>query len=389
MRKMGPVGRTISLAHEFKMNIPSDIKEHIRKPGVRQRIKDEIIRMIAEERMLPGDKIMPQNELAARFTTTPVTIHKALRELVAEGVVERRKGVGTFISARKVAEAGRDKRICLVLHRTGLERPLFNLECWPYMQDLIFDFSAMLSEGYSFTMKYADPETNVGRLIEDLRGYFAIFFHYPNEVPISVIKAVIRSRVAPVVKIGKTQERLDCIVLDNDRFTDLQTAANHLISLGHRRIGYLGSSHWWGDLGLAGFRSALEMAGLPECPELIFRFDSEREAGLKLADRIAESGDYPDAIVADSDLRGLGLVEQLRTRNVRVPEDISVVSHDGLQLAAYHPPYLTTIKIPYGKMIKEALHLIDGSNDRTSLVHTIVMDGDLIEGRTVARKVAG
>jgi DNA-binding LacI/PurR family transcriptional regulator/DNA-binding transcriptional regulator YhcF (GntR family) len=364
------------------------MKEYIRKPAVRQRIKDEIIGMISSERMLPGDKIMPQNELAQRFKTTPVTIHKALRELVDEGVVERRKGVGTFISARKVMEFPRDKQICLVLHRTGLDRPQFNPEYWPYMQDLIFDFSAMLSKGYSFTMKYADPETNVGRLIEDLKGYFAVFFHYSNEVPISIIKTVIRSRVAPVVKIGKTQERLDCIQLDNDRFTDLQTAANYLISLGHRRIGYLGSSHWWGDLGLAGFRSALEMAGLPECPEFVFRFDVEREAGCKLADRIAEGGDFPDAIVADSDLRGLGLVEQLRIRNIRVPEDISVVSHDGLQLAAYHPPYLSTIKIPYGKMIQEALELIERSNDRTTIIHTIVMDGELIEGRTVKPKKA-
>jgi DNA-binding transcriptional regulator YhcF (GntR family) len=175
--------------------------EYIAKPGIRQAIKESIIRMIAEERMLPGDKILPQNDLARRFKTTPVTIHKALRELVAEGVIERRKGVGTFIRARKASDATKDKRICLVLHRAGLDRPQFNPEFWPYMQDLIFDFSSMLSRGYSFTMKYADPGTDIAHLNEDLRGYFAVFFHYSNEVPVSVIKAVIRSRVAPVVKI--------------------------------------------------------------------------------------------------------------------------------------------------------------------------------------------
>lgn len=364
------------------------MSEYIGKPSIRQSIKESIVRMIAEERMLPGDKILPQNELARRFKTTPVTIHKALRELVDEGVIERKKGVGTFIRAKKVADRDREKRICLVLHREGLDRPQLNPEYWPYMQDLIFDFSSLLSKGYSFTIKYADPSADINRLIEELRGYLAVFFHYSNEVPVSVIKSVIRSRSVPVVKIGKSQDRLDCILLDNDRFTDLQIATSHLISRGHQTIGFLGSSHWWGDLGMAGYRSSLEMSGLREQPEFTFRLEAERESGTEVANRLAEMKRLPDAIVADSDLRGLGLIEQLRVRGIRVPEDISVISHDGLQLAAFHPPYLTTVKIPYGRMIAEALKIIENTNERSLINQTILMAGELIEGRTVASRTA-
>lgn len=359
-------------------------KDNLLKPSVRQRIKQEITRMIGQEMILPGEKIMPQNELAARFKTTPVTIHKALRELVDEGVIERRKGVGTFVSRRRPDEGQREKRVCLVLHRAGLERPEVNPEFWPYMQDLIFEFTTNLCETYSFSMKFAGPNTNVNRLIHELEGYHSAFFHYSNEVPVDVMQAIIRSRVVPVIKIGKMQERLECLLLDNDRFEGMRLATEHLLDLGYRNIGFLGSSEWWGDLGLAGYRSAMTSAGLQSNPAHILRNDENRTGGIQAADELLTKGRLPDAMVVDSDLRAVGLVSRLQEAGVKIPDDFGVVSYDGLQFFTFHPPYLTAVKIPFGEMIARALEVVNASHGKIASHQVLTFSGTFVPGRTTS-----
>jgi LacI family transcriptional regulator len=363
-------------------------QRNLLKLSVRQRIKQEIVRMIGEEMILPGEKIMPQNELAARFNTTPVTIHKALRELVDEGVIERRKGVGTFVSRRRPGEGQKEKKVCLIMHRAGLERPEINPEYWPYMQDLIFDFTTNLCDTYSFSMKFAGKQTDVKRLISELDGYHSVFFHYSNEVPVEIMQAIIRSRVVPVVKIGKMQERLECLLLDNDRFEGMKLATEHLIKLGYRKIGFLGASEWWGDLALAGYRSALSSAGLPAESSTIFRNDENRSAGVQAAESLLAHGKMPDAMVVDSDLRSVGLIARLQEAGVKIPDDFGVVSHDGLQFFTYHPPYLTAVKVPYGEMISRALAVVDSCSGKISSHQVLTFTGSLIPGRTTAPQTA-
>lgn len=360
------------------------MEKAIYKPSIRQRVKESIMRMIGDEMILPGEKIQPQNELAARFSTTPVTIHKALRELVQEGVVERRKGVGTFVSRRPVQRESSEQRVCLVLHRAGLDRPEINPEYWPYMQDLFFDFTSSLCETYSFSVKFAGPQINIARLISELQGYHSVFFHYSNEVSNDILKAVVRSRAVPVVKIGKMQEKLDCLLLDHDRFDGLRTGAEYLVHLGHKSIAYVGATQWWGDLGLAGFRSAISAANLPEDAARIIRVSDERAGGVDAADKLLALPHLPDAVMVDSDLRAIGLVSRLRENRVRIPEDISVMSHDGLQFATYNPPYLTSIKIPYGEMIRVALEEVTACNGKVVSHKVLTFPGKIIEGRTTA-----
>lgn len=362
----------------------------ISKPSIRQRIKEEIVRMIGSEVMLPGDKIVSQNVLAEQFDTTPVTIHKALTELAREGVIVRRKGVGTFVADTKRKPSSSEKRVCLVLHRSGLDRPEINPEYWPYMQDLIFEFTRALSDAYSFSMKFAAAGTDVSRLISELRGYHSVFFHYGNEVPNDILKAIVRSRVAPVIKIGKIQENLDCLLVENDRFEGMLMGTQHLIKLGHRRIGYVGSTRWWGDLGLAGHRSALSSVGLDGMNGFVIRVEAEREGGTQAADAFLASGTLPEAIMVDSDLRGLGLVDRFRNRGIRIPEDISIMSYDGLHFATYHPPYLSSVKVPFAEMISAGIAEVEASHGGILGHKVITCPSSIVSGATTAvRPAAG
>jgi DNA-binding LacI/PurR family transcriptional regulator/DNA-binding transcriptional regulator YhcF (GntR family) len=364
------------------------MSKKISRPSVRQRIKEQVVRMIADEALLAGDKIISQNELAARFSTTPVTIHKALTELSREGVVTRRKGVGTFVAERKTTKAEAGRKVCLVLHRSGLDRPDLNPEYWPYLQDLIFDFMKALDNRYSFSLKFAGEETNISEFVKELKGYEAVFFHYSNEVSFSVMQAVARSRVAPVVKIGKMQKDLLCLLLDNDRFEGFRIGTARLVELGNKDIAFVGSSEWWGDIAIGGYRFALSDAGLSEPAGGVIRVVPERQGGVEAANQLLKLEKLPDAVMVDSDLRAVGLIEELRKHGVNVPEDVSVMSYDGLQMFAYHPPYLSAVKVPYGEMISAAMEEIASHNGVSLGKKVLTFSGNILEGKTTIDRKA-
>jgi DNA-binding LacI/PurR family transcriptional regulator/DNA-binding transcriptional regulator YhcF (GntR family) len=365
------------------------MSKKISRPAVRQRIKEQVVRMIADEALLAGDKIVSQNELAARFSTTPVTIHKALTELSREGVVTRRKGVGTFVADRKSNGAALGKKVCLVLHRSGLDRPDLNPEYWPYLQDLIFEFMKVLDNRYSFSLKFAGEETNISQFVKELKGYEAVFFHYSNEVPFAIMQAVARSRVAPVVKIGKMQKDLLCLMLDNDRFEGFRMGTARLVELGNKDIAFVGSSEWWGDIAVAGYRFALSDAGLTEPAGGVIRVVPERQGGVEAADKLLKLGKLPEAVMVDSDLRAIGLIEELKKKGVNIPADVSVMSYDGLQMFTYHPPYLSAVKVPYGEMISAAMEEIAKHNGASLGKKVLSFAGSILEGKTtIDRKSA-
>jgi len=93
--------------------------------------------------------------------------------------------------------------------------------------------------------------------------------------------------------------------------------------------------------------------------------------------------------MVDSDLRAVGLIEELRKQGVNVPEDVSVMSYDGLQMFTYHPPYLSAVKVPYGEMISAAMEEIASHNGVSLGKKVLSFSGNILEGKTtIDRKAA-
>jgi LacI family transcriptional regulator len=154
--------------------------------------------------------------------------------------------------------------------------------------------------------------------------------------------------VVDPVHVGDTK----CITIGATNFTGGVTAAEHLLSLGHRRIGHAGGPHSV-DLSharLAGYSSALRKAGIDLDETLVthgaFTYDSGRRAAHDLLDR----SDRPTAIFAASDEVALGVMEEARRRSIRIPQDLSVVGFDDTFLASRSAPPLTTVAQPLLEM---------------------------------------
>jgi LacI family xylobiose transport system transcriptional regulator len=137
-------------------------------------------------------------------------------------------------------------------------------------------------------------------------------------------------------------------------------ATRHLLAQGHRRIGLIaGPANMMSSRArIAGFRSALEEAGLPVDESLIISGDFERDSGLLCGQELLNRPDRPTAIFALNDLMALGVYEAARLAGLAIPEDLSVIGYDDLSVAQWTGPPLTTIRQPLIDMGRQAAQMV-------------------------------
>lgn len=143
-------------------------------------------------------------------------------------------------------------------------------------------------------------------------------------------------------------------------------AGEHLISLGHTRIGHTGGppSAACSQARVAGLRSAVEGAGLTLPNDCLRSGEFVYEHGFIDGGALLDLPQRPTAIFAGSDEMALGVIEAARVRGLRVPEDLSVVGFDDTQLARMASPPLTTVRQPLHEMgavaVRTALRMARG-----------------------------
>jgi LacI family xylobiose transport system transcriptional regulator len=145
-------------------------------------------------------------------------------------------------------------------------------------------------------------------------------------------------------------------------------ATQHLIALGHRRIGIITGPNdlLTAQARAAGYRQALELAGIPVDETLVrpgrfFRVDGENQGRqlLTLSDR-------PTAIFAGSDPQAFGVYRAARALGLRIPTDLSVVGFDDLETAQSVGPSLTTVRQPLAEMAETAARIaLQQRNERS------------------------
>jgi LacI family transcriptional regulator len=151
-------------------------------------------------------------------------------------------------------------------------------------------------------------------------------------------------------------------------------ATEHLLSLGHRRIGAItGFADMLCSMArLDGYRSALDRAGVAVDQDLIRYGDFQHEGGFARAVELLALPDRPTAIFAGSDQQAFGVYQAARQRGLRIPDDLSVVGFDELPVSRWASPPLTTVRQPLTEMGSTAAamlgDLIEGGQLRTNRV---------------------
>jgi LacI family transcriptional regulator len=154
-------------------------------------------------------------------------------------------------------------------------------------------------------------------------------------------------------------ERIPSVSSANSAGAD--AAVQHLLSLGHRRIGAITGPRGWiaTEERLRGYHSALASAGILAEPALVQEANFETEQGRRVARHLLDLHDPPTAIFAFNDNIAIGVVQAARERGIRMPEELSVVGFDDVEAAEIVTPMLTTIRQPLAEMGRMAVSLLE------------------------------
>jgi DNA-binding LacI/PurR family transcriptional regulator len=202
------------------------------------------------------------------------------------------------------------------------------------------------------------PATRYLKLASSLRGGSLVVtgVHAKGDMPL------LAQIAEPVVAVAGPPVREGGISVVVDNKTGVVAAVRHLIEHGHARIGFAGAAFLF-DIRerYDAYVETLDAAGLKADPAVFFGVhDSLTLSGHRAADSIVEAGVNVTAVFASTDTLAVALMERLRERGVRVPEDVAVVGFDDADIAQTAVPSLTSVRqTPQGLGITAARLLLD------------------------------
>lgn len=181
------------------------------------------------------------------------------------------------------------------------------------------------------------------------------------------LKRDFKSINIPLVLVATKDENGEFYSITIDNENAAYTATEYLIKLGHKRIGIIAGKKDDPNAGIPrieGYKRALKENGLKVEEELIFYGDYKFKSGFQNMLKILKLKDKPTAIFAASDTMAVGAASCAMQHGFNVPKDFSLIGFDGIELAEYFYPPITTIKQPRYEMgakgMEKLLKLIRG-----------------------------
>ncbi len=188
--------------------------------------------------------------------------------------------------------------------------------------------------------------------------------------------------------IGKADRYVqDTIYIDNDNIQAARDAAAYLISLGHRRIGYLGcdSARIFSADRKAGYILSLTEQNIPFRPEYCIEMPFIPNEESKELEQLLAMEERPTAFIVNDDIHALVLEQTAIRMSLRIPEDLSIVSFNNSIAARLTSPPLTSIDINSRQLgIEAASQIINHIEDPSLLATKIIVPHYLIERKSCA-----
>jgi len=173
-----------------------------------------------------------------------------------------------------------------------------------------------------------------------------------NDLTAADLTALSRARLPLVVVDPLNLPRARVTSVGSTNFTGGLAATQHLLSLGHRRIGYVGgpTTAACNQARMHGYLAAMEAGGAPILEGYVRAGHFLYRDGVVEGAALLDLPLPPTAVFAGSDETAAGVIEAARGRGLRIPEDLSVVGFDDTQVARLASPPLTTVRQPLREM---------------------------------------
>jgi DNA-binding LacI/PurR family transcriptional regulator len=341
-----------------------------------QQLRQQLYSRIRGGEFAPGDMLPSENQLCEEYGVSVTTARRALLELVKEGVVRRRMGVGTMVAPRiRQLSLGFVSIDNLGGAWRGISAGM--VELIGGIGELAWRRSA------SFSMSGVDEEGAEEdlRSAAEARAVDGILLRTANDIRpehLDILDAAGMPYV--VIKRELPGRKLNCVVSDDLLGARMATA--HLLEQGHTRIGFVCAkpSLTLTQDRLRGYREALAKAGIAYEADLVRLEPSfDEQAGRRAVRDLLERPERPTAIFVASDTMAIGAYGAVSGLGLRIPQEVALVGYDDIGPSALLQPPLTTVRTAYhdfGRLAAQLLlDLIEG---RLEPPQRVVIEPELI-----------
>ncbi len=206
---------------------------------------------------------------------------------------------------------------------------------------------AAMQQGFHVLLKPVDPNDTGGyaRLITE-NHVDGILLSGPREDDTALMK--LHQQRVPVLLMGQLPNTSIPFV-DVDATAGAELAVNHLIELGHQRIGMITNApldYTSAQQRRDGYTRALNRAKLPIDKKLIQEGNYTPRSGFEAMKTLLELTPRLSAVFVASDVVAMGAMLAIKEAGLHIPKDIALVGFDDIPLAEYYDPPLTTIRLP-------------------------------------------
>ena len=324
---------------------------------------------IEKGEFVPGERLPYERELCQHYNVKRVTVRRALELLSEEGLIEKRMGLGSFVkhplsiadmddaagsASPPMENSGGNKTILFIMRRNENDIHHNTTSC----NTLLFFAMEQICRQHGYLLSYVsfEDEQTVLQIIQ--RNTFSGVF-LVSSFQDQTLRDVLYRQHIPTVLLNSVDPNFTSVMPDNQGALGL--VVSHLYEMGHRRIGFIGgmpeslnAQERWES-----FCFAMHQHGLSVDPALYRVGNWTYEGGRNAVKELLTVQPRPTAVFAASDMMAAGAMDELKHRGVHVPEDISVVGFDNLDVDVLLSPPLTSATVDFTQMARVAFgHLL-------------------------------
>lgn len=343
-----------------------------------QQIAGQLRQQIAEGMLKPNDRLPSITELIAEHGVSLHTVEKAQAVLERDGLIRREPGRGIFIDLPRKAQTG---FLAFFSPNYHLMRDV------PYHTAMQQSIRRAVHEAGKYITIVEDPkqfphwDLMEGLLISDMGHY--------NRSDLAKLLPVNLERV----NVMFDDPGIHSVMADDA--DGMRQAMEHLISLGHRRIGYLSHlQHQILKQRHQAYQEVLQSHDVAPLPEWVYSkvkptFPNYVEYGYHAMQQWLKDGWEKlglTALLAHNDAAALGMIEALKQYGLQVPQDVSIVGFDGTGQSEISPLELTTISVPLEQIGQTAIKvLLEQSQSQTGQRVTVQLPVSLKVGNSTRK----
>ena len=336
--------------------------------GIRTPLYEQIVNDIRGKvergELKPGEQIWTQQELAAKYGVSLITVKNALAYLVNEGILYTRVGRGTFVAEKQTRKINLSPNKTLGLVLRDLKHPYFSLIVHS-VEERAYElgFNVLLSSSSNEIEKEENQINHFRSMGVDGLIIASLSLEYRATDYIQQL----HKENFPYIMVSYIHDP-EYWYVGSDHEQGGYLATEHLINVGYKSIGYVhvGKGNLLSEVRKNGYYRALTEHDMPFLADSVHVLGSTEEdaaadrfqLGYQFGRRFPDLKNRPDALFFYNDVVALGFLQGAGEKQIRVPEDVAIVGFDDTIIARYASVPLTTIHQPVDQIGRLAVEIL-------------------------------